>query len=80
MRILLVEDNADHRELMRLALTGHDSTWQVEGVVSGEEALRQLAEGACNYFFHGFIFQFFPRGLAGVCNCFIVLWCHCFFK
>ena len=45
MRILLVEDNADHRELMRLALTGHDATWQVEGVVSGEEALRHLAEG-----------------------------------
>jgi PAS domain S-box-containing protein len=45
MRILLVEDNADHRELMRLALTGHDSTWEVEGVVSGEEALRRLAEG-----------------------------------
>ncbi len=42
--ILLVEDNADHRELMRLALTGHDLTWQVEGVVSGEEALRHLAE------------------------------------
>ena len=45
MRILLVEDNADHRELMRLALTGHDATWRVEGVVSGEEALRHLAEG-----------------------------------
>ena len=45
MRILLVEDNSDHRELMRLALTGHDATWQVEGVVSGEEALRHLAEG-----------------------------------
>ena len=45
MRILLVEDNVDHRELMRLALTGHDSTWEVEGVVSGEEALRRLAEG-----------------------------------
>jgi len=45
MRVLLVEDNADHRELMRLALTGHDATWQVEGVVSGEEALRHLAEG-----------------------------------
>ena len=45
MRILLVEDNADHRELMRLALTGHDATWQVEGVVSGEEALRHLTEG-----------------------------------
>jgi len=45
MRILLVEDNSDHRELMRLALTGHDATWQVEGVVSGEEALRRLAEG-----------------------------------
>ena len=44
MRILLVEDNADHRELMRLALTGHDLTWQVEGVVSGEAALRHLAE------------------------------------
>jgi len=45
MRILLVEDNADHRELMRLALTGHDATWRVEGVVSGEESLRHLAEG-----------------------------------
>ena len=45
MRILLVEDNADHRELMRLALTGHNLTWQIEGVVSGEEALRCLAEG-----------------------------------
>jgi PAS domain S-box-containing protein len=45
MRILLVEDNGDHRELMRLALTGHDLTWQVEGVASGEEALHCLAEG-----------------------------------
>jgi len=45
MRILLVEDNSDHRELMRLALTGHDATWQVEGVVSGEEALRLLLGG-----------------------------------
>jgi len=45
MRILLVEDNADHRELMRLALTGHDLTWQVEGVVSGEEALCLLLGG-----------------------------------
>jgi PAS domain S-box-containing protein len=44
MRILLVEDNVDHRGLMRLALTGHDLTWQVEGVVSGEEALRRLSE------------------------------------
>ncbi len=45
MRILLVEDNADHRELMSLALTGHDPAWQVEEVASGEEALRRLAEG-----------------------------------
>jgi len=45
MRILLVEDNADHRELMRLALTKYDLTWQVEGVVSGEAALRRLSEG-----------------------------------
>lgn len=44
MRILLVEDNADHRELMRLALGAHDATWQVDEVVSGEEALRHLAE------------------------------------
>jgi len=44
MRILLVEDNADHRELMSRALTGHDPTWQVEEVASGEEALRRLAE------------------------------------
>ena len=27
---------------MRLALTGHDSTWEVEAVASGEEALRLL--------------------------------------
>ena len=44
MRILLVEDNADHRELMSLALTEHDPTWQVKGVAFGEEALRHLAE------------------------------------
>jgi len=44
MRILLVEDNSDHRELMRLALTGHNATWQVEAVESGDEALRHLAE------------------------------------
>jgi PAS domain S-box-containing protein len=44
MRILLVEDNADHRELMRLTLTEYNATWQVEEVVSGEEALRHLAE------------------------------------
>jgi len=45
MRILLVEDNSDHRELMRLALTGHDSTWEVEAVASGEKALRLLLGG-----------------------------------
>ncbi len=45
MRILLVEDNSDHRELMRLALTGDDSTWEVEAVVSGKEALRLLLGG-----------------------------------
>jgi signal transduction histidine kinase len=45
MRILLVEDNADHRELIRRALSAHDATWQVDDVVSGEEALRHLAEG-----------------------------------
>ena len=45
MRILLVEDNDDHRELMCRALTEHDLTWQIDGVVSGEEALRHLAEG-----------------------------------
>ena len=45
MRILLVEDNVDHRELMSLALTGHDSTWEVEGVGSGEEALCLLWGG-----------------------------------
>ena len=45
MRILLVEDNADHRELMSLALTGHDSTWEVEGVESGEKALCLLLGG-----------------------------------
>jgi PAS domain S-box-containing protein len=45
MRILLVEDNVDHRELMSLALTGHDSTWEVEGVGSGEEALCLLLGG-----------------------------------
>ena len=45
MRILLVEDNADHRELMRLALTEYDDTWQVEEVASGEAALRRLVEG-----------------------------------
>jgi signal transduction histidine kinase len=44
MRILLVEDSADHRELMRLVLTGHDPLWQVDTVVSGEETLRRLAE------------------------------------
>jgi len=45
MRILLVEDNVDHRELMSLALTGHDSTWEVEGVGSGEEAVCLLLGG-----------------------------------
>jgi len=45
MRILLIEDNVDHRELMRRALTEHDRTWQVVGVASGEEALRHLAGG-----------------------------------
>jgi two-component system sensor histidine kinase UhpB len=45
MRILLVEDNADHRELMCRALTKYDRTWQVVGVTSGEEALRHLTGG-----------------------------------
>ena len=45
MRILLVEDNVDHRELMSLALTGHDSTWEVEGVGFGEEALCLILGG-----------------------------------
>ena len=44
MRILLIEDNADHRELMCRALTEYDLTWQVDAVVSGKEALRHLAE------------------------------------
>lgn len=44
MKVLLVEDNADHRELMSLALTGHDPTWQVKGMACGEEALRHMAE------------------------------------
>jgi PAS domain S-box-containing protein len=45
MKILLVEDNTDHRELMRLALTEHDFTWEVEEAASGEEALRLLLRG-----------------------------------
>ena len=45
MRILLVEDNSDHRELMRLALTEYDSTWEVEAAESGDEALRLLLGG-----------------------------------
>ena len=45
MRILLVEDNADHKDLMSLALIGHDSTWEVKWVRSGEEALRLLLGG-----------------------------------
>ncbi len=45
MRVLLIEDDVDHRELMRRALTEHDSTWQVVEAVSGEEALRRLAGG-----------------------------------
>ncbi len=45
MKILLVEDNSDHRELMRFVLTGHDSTWEVEAVEAGEEALRLLLGG-----------------------------------
>jgi DNA-binding NtrC family response regulator len=44
MRILLVEDNADHTELMCRALTEYDLTWQVDRAVSGEEALCRLAE------------------------------------
>ncbi|MEA3339631.1 MAG: response regulator, partial [Chloroflexota bacterium] len=44
MRILLVEDNADQRELTSLTLTRHDPTWQVEGLASGKEALCRLAE------------------------------------
>jgi signal transduction histidine kinase/FixJ family two-component response regulator len=45
MRILLVENNSDHIELMRLALSGHDSTWEVEAVAFGEEALCLLLGG-----------------------------------
>ncbi|MCX5815901.1 MAG: PAS domain S-box protein [Proteobacteria bacterium] len=45
MRILLVENNSDHIELMRLALSGHDSTWEVEAVAFGEEALSLLLGG-----------------------------------
>jgi PAS domain S-box-containing protein len=45
MRILLVEDNSDHRDLMRRALTGHDSTWEVKAVESGEEVFRLLLGG-----------------------------------
>jgi signal transduction histidine kinase/DNA-binding response OmpR family regulator len=44
MRILLVEDNADHQELMSLSLTEYNPTWQVDGVASGGNALRRLAE------------------------------------
>jgi response regulator RpfG family c-di-GMP phosphodiesterase len=45
VRILLAEDNAEHRKLMSLALTSHNLAWQVEEVTSGDEALRYLAEG-----------------------------------
>ena len=44
MTILLVENNADHRELMRLVLTGHDPAWQLDRMVSGEETLRRRAD------------------------------------
>jgi DNA-binding response OmpR family regulator len=45
MRILLIEDNVDHRELMRRALTEYDRAWQVVEAASGEEGLRHLAGG-----------------------------------
>ena len=46
MRILLVEDTVDHRELMSLALRRHDPTWEVEEAACGGEALHRLAEEA----------------------------------
>jgi PAS domain S-box-containing protein len=45
MRILLVEDNPDHRELMSIALTEYNAAWQVDGVESGDKALRLLLGG-----------------------------------
>jgi len=45
MKILLVEDNPDHSELITLALEEFDRNWQVQAVYSGAEALSELETG-----------------------------------
>ncbi|MBC8505715.1 MAG: response regulator [Anaerolineales bacterium] len=42
MKILLVEDNRDHRDLIKISLGGYQPTWEVQGVGNGNEALSLL--------------------------------------
>ena len=41
-KILIVDDNVDHQELMKEALISHHPSWEVHVVGTGEEALAQL--------------------------------------
>jgi PAS domain S-box-containing protein len=45
MKILLVEDNPDQRDLISLTLEDFDHTWQVQAVHNGADALAQLETG-----------------------------------
>ncbi len=42
MRILLAEDNHDHRELLEVVLTRTHADWEVRSVQTGDEFLRRL--------------------------------------
>lgn len=42
MKILIVEDNPDHRELMTLALREYDTSWEIETVSSSIETLAKM--------------------------------------
>ena len=44
MNVLVVEDNHDHRELIKFVLEEHDPSWKVSTVGTGEDALELLAE------------------------------------
>ncbi len=44
MKILVIEDNLDQRNIMSHVMTNHDARWEVDCVVSGEKGLRRLQE------------------------------------
>jgi DNA-binding response OmpR family regulator len=44
MKILIIDDNQDHCELMHTALLNHNPAWSTVAVLSGHEALQSMGE------------------------------------